>query len=74
MKAGRQLYGESLGDMNDIFRKMDKDGGGTVDVWEFRDGQCKISENILPPFVLGSAPWGFSNHLLAQAWHGSASV
>eukprot|EP01052_Picozoa_sp_SAG31_P035031 SAG31_NODE_4172_length_3511_cov_1.676143_4_plen_134_part_00 len=40
--ANRQLYGESLGNMDDIFRAMDKDGGGTVDTFEFRDGMARL--------------------------------
>lgn len=47
----RQLYGESLTEMADIFRAVDADGSGSIDVREFRDGIKRLGLGLTEPQI-----------------------
>lgn len=51
VKAKRQLYGGQIGNMGDIFKAMDKDGGGTIDTFEFRDGVSRLGLGLSEPQI-----------------------
>lgn len=47
----RQLYGQSLTDMADIFSAVDTDGSGSIDVREFRDGIRRLGLGLTEPQI-----------------------
>ena len=51
VSAQRDLYGQTLVDMEDIFTAVDADGSGTVDVREFRDGIKRLGLGLTEPQI-----------------------
>ena len=47
----RQLYGQTLTDMADIFSSIDVDGSGSIDVREFRDGIRRLGLGLTEPQI-----------------------
>jgi hypothetical protein len=51
VRSKRQMYGQSLSEMGDIFKAVDKDGGGTIDITEFRDGINRLGFGLSEPQI-----------------------